>query len=39
MKTSVFVAAGDDMKGKKVSAIVVAHGDAISPGAPLVYLK
>lgn len=39
MKTSVFVAAGEGMKGKKVSAIVVAHGDAVNPGAPLVYLK
>lgn len=39
MKTSVFVAAGDGMKGKKVSAIVVAHGDAVNPGGPLVYLK
>ncbi|GMK58548.1 hypothetical protein CspeluHIS016_0505800 [Cutaneotrichosporon spelunceum] len=39
MKTSVFIAAGDDMEGKTVGAIVVADGDAVSPGAPLLYLK
>lgn len=39
MKTSVFVSAGEGMKGKKVSGIPVAHGDAVGPGAALVYIE
>lgn len=39
MKTSVFVAAGEGMKGKKVSGIPVVHGDAVAPGAALVYIE
>lgn len=39
MKTSVFVAAGEGMKGKKVSGIAVEHGDAVDPGSALVYIE
>lgn len=39
MKTSVFVAAGDDTKGKKVTGIAVQHADPVNPGMPLIYLE
>jgi biotin carboxyl carrier protein len=39
MKTSVFVAAGEGMKGKKVSGIAVQHGDAVIPGSALLYIE
>ncbi|KAL7419000.1 hypothetical protein Q5752_006684 [Cryptotrichosporon argae] len=39
MKTSVMVAAGEGMAGKTVVGVAAVVGDAVSPGAPLVYLE
>ncbi|WVQ81675.1 urea carboxylase [Cryptococcus sp. DSM 104549] len=39
MKTSVFVPAGEDMKGRRVGSIAVAEGDILGPGDTLIYLE